>query len=156
MAALRNRKLELLAQELANGKTSEEASRSAGYADGSSFKANARKRSQDKKVKARVVELRAPGIAKAEEHVAITTEYILAKCGQIMQPKLSKDKIKAADQIAAGRLAAQIIGALAPERHEHSGPGGQPLKVMHALTDEQLLAIAATGGPRALEAPEGP
>lgn len=146
MPALRNRKLELLAQELANGKTAEEASRLAGYADGTSFKANAKKRVQNKRVKARVAELRAPGIALAEEQAAITTEYILAKCGQIMQPKLAKDKIKAADQIAAGRLAAQIIGALAPERHEHSGPAGQPLKVLHALTDDQLLAIAAASG----------
>lgn len=121
MAALRNRKLELLAQELANGKTAEEASRLAGYADGTSFKANARKRSQDKKVKARVAELRAPGIAEAEEQVAINTEYVLTKAAAIVNVTKPASAIKVSDQVAALNLIAKMIGAMAPDKVEQNG-----------------------------------
>ena len=72
-------RLETVARELAAGKTPIEASRIAGYAEGSSFAKNASKRAHRPDVQARVAELRAPGIKRAEEAIGITTEYLLAK-----------------------------------------------------------------------------
>jgi hypothetical protein len=90
MAVLRDPRLEKFAQELAASlndgvaasAAAEAAGRAAGYPIGRSaktFAANCRKRAQRKDVQARVVELRAPGIERAEQSIAITAEYLLAK-----------------------------------------------------------------------------
>jgi hypothetical protein len=86
MPALKNPKQERVAQELAIGKSAEEAS-AALDADGrpiydtsaSSFASNARRRAQHPAIRARVAELRAPAIVAAEESVAVTVEWMLAK-----------------------------------------------------------------------------
>jgi hypothetical protein len=57
MGVLRNTKHEMVAQALAIGATTAEASHAAGIRAGSSFKSNAKKRAQRKDIKARVVEL---------------------------------------------------------------------------------------------------
>jgi len=57
MPVLRNARHEIVAQELAAGKTAVEASRIAGYPDGSSFAPNARRRIQRADIRARIAEL---------------------------------------------------------------------------------------------------
>lgn len=121
MPALRNQKLEAVARELAHDKSDEDASRLAGYPDGTSFKSNARKRAQRADVKARVLELRAPGIAAAEEHAAINTEYVLTKAANIVNVKKPASAIKVSDQVAALNLIAKVIGAMAPDKVDNSG-----------------------------------
>jgi hypothetical protein len=90
MPTLREPRLELFARELAaalnNAVPASEAAVLAGRAADypaakkqSTFAANCRKRAQRKDVQARVTELRAPGIKRAEEAIGITTEYLLAK-----------------------------------------------------------------------------
>lgn len=90
MVALRDPRLELFARELAaalndavaSGQAAELAGQAAGYPVGKNFKtfaANCRKRAQRDDVQARVSELRAPGIERAEQGLGITTEYLLAK-----------------------------------------------------------------------------
>lgn len=80
MPALWNKKLEIVAQELAAGRSPEEASATAQYpTDASSFKPNARKRAQRKDVVARIAEIRAPAIARAEASAGVTVEWMLTK-----------------------------------------------------------------------------
>jgi hypothetical protein len=61
MPVLRKHKHELVAQALAVGKSTVEASRAANYPDGSSFASNARRRAQHPSIRARVAELQAKG-----------------------------------------------------------------------------------------------
>jgi hypothetical protein len=61
MPVLRKPKHELVAQALAIGKSPVEASREAGYPDGSAFAPNARRRAQHPKIRARVAELQERG-----------------------------------------------------------------------------------------------
>jgi hypothetical protein len=136
MPAIKNPKLEAVAQELANGKSTEEASRAAGYPDGSSFKPNAKRRAQRPDVKARVAELRAPGVAKAEEHVAINTEYVLTKASDIVNVKKPASAVKVSDQVAALNLIAKVIGILAPDKLEHTGKDGGKIVIEWAKPGE--------------------
>jgi hypothetical protein len=52
----------------------------------------------------------------------------------------------------------KIIGLYAPAKQEHTGAGGGPIKYQNAtdLTDEQLAAIASSGGVGTTEAPPSP
>ena len=90
MPILTDPRRELFARELAlrlnAGMAADQAASEAGLAAGypvgkrvTTFAANCRKRAQRADVKARMAELREPGIFKAESAVAITTEYLLAK-----------------------------------------------------------------------------
>lgn len=119
MSALRDPRLELFARELAaalnNGVATSEAAVQAGQAAGypaakspKTFAANCRKRAQRSDVKARVAELRAPGIARAEESLGITTEYLLAKLDNISSFNLG-DYLGEPDE--AGERAYTLVGA---------------------------------------------
>lgn len=66
MPVLPNAKHEIVAQELAAGKSAVEASRIAGYPAGSSFEANARKRAQRFGIRMRKAELLEDRAARAE------------------------------------------------------------------------------------------
>lgn len=122
MPAIRNHKLEKFAQELALGRTPSEASATAGYAENaSSFGPNARKRAQDKRVKARVAELRAPGIEAAERDAEINTEYVLNRAARIANFDLPASRTKVSDQVAALNLIAKVIGSMAPEEVKNTG-----------------------------------
>lgn len=116
MSALWNQKLEVVAQELAAGKTPLEASEAAGYPSAaSSFASNARKRAQRADVRKRVREIRAPAIKRAEDGAGVTSEWMLTKLYKVANPDLGRKKTKVSDQIAAMRLAAQIKGLLVPD-----------------------------------------
>lgn len=115
MGVLSDRRLEIVAQELARGKSPAEASVAAAYKPGTSFKHNARKRACRPDVKARVLELqRISGVVAAAD-----SAYIQRKLIEITEavPKMA---IRPSDQIAALTLLARIIGALAPEKHDHT------------------------------------
>lgn len=129
MPVLRNPKLEAVAQELAHDKSDEEASRLAGYPDGTSFKPNARKRAQRPDVRERVAELRAPGVKEAERTAAITAEYVLTKAADIVDVKVPKSKVKVSDQVAALGLIARVIGAMAPDKHALTDKDGNDLTI---------------------------
>jgi hypothetical protein len=61
MPVLRNPRPEVVAQELAAGRSTAEASHEAGYPAGSSFSSNARKRAQRPGIRARVAEIQTRG-----------------------------------------------------------------------------------------------
>ena len=73
MSRLLDRRHEHVAQLLFAGKTAEEASRGAGYPDGTSFRANAKKRAGKKDIKARVAELQ----DRAAEAAEVDKTFIL-------------------------------------------------------------------------------
>lgn len=128
MAALREPRLELFARELAaalnNGVAPSEAAVQAGREakypaakKASTFAANCRKRAQRKDVQARVAELRAPGIKRAEEAIGITTEYLLAKLDNLTNYNID-DYLTAADKqgrrfLDVGKVPRDVLGRLA-------------------------------------------
>jgi hypothetical protein len=90
MAFLVNARHEIVAQELAAGKTPTEASVIAGYPAGSSFAPNARRRAQHANIRARMVEILAERAMRTEglrPHVhpndVANTEYIATKLAQL-------------------------------------------------------------------------
>lgn len=119
MGVLPDRKLEKVAQELARFKSPTEASEAAGYKAGTSFGPNARKRACRPDVKARVLELqRISGVVAAAD-----SAYIQRKLMEITEVPVAKSAIKPSDQIAALTLLAKIVGAMAPEKHDHTLDG---------------------------------
>jgi hypothetical protein len=77
---LRNRKYEVIAQQLARGAAAIEASLAAGYrSDGSAFAANCRQRANCPQVKARVAALQ----AKALEKVNLDLGWIFERLGKL-------------------------------------------------------------------------
>jgi len=121
MAALRDRRHEKVAQLLAVMTPYEQASREAGYKDGSSFKANARKRALRPDIKARVAELQAKEAALASVNAA----WIMRETAEVAGVKLADDQVKASDKIAALNLLAKMIpGALVPQKIAPTNPDG--------------------------------
>lgn len=155
---LRDPRLELFAREyaqaLAGGAkrcdAAYAAAAAAGYPKGSSWKANARKRSQRDDVQKRVAELTAPALEQAQETINATFEWATGKLAGIANHDLGEEAVKVPDQIAALRLLAEMHGWKAPERHDHT------LRSADVLTDDELAHIAAGGGRRALAAPVHP
>ena len=171
---LRDPRLELFARELAaalnnaasRGEAAVTAGDAAGYPRGRSavtFAANCRKRAQRKDVQARVAELRAPGVKRAEESIGITTEYLLAKLDNFANFNLG-DYLgepdehgergytlvgATPDQLA--RLAAAKIGRLTRGR-------GKNRKTMNFVMDvtphDQIQAIKLMAQIKGLMAPE--
>jgi hypothetical protein len=121
MAALRDRRHEKVAQLLAVMTDYEEASRQAGYKNGSSFRANARKRSHRPDIKARVAELQ----AKEADLVSIDAAWIMREAAEVAGVKLADDQVKASDKIAALNLLAKMIPcALVPQKIAPTDPDG--------------------------------
>jgi len=119
MGRLRDPRHEMVAREMALGKSAVEACEIAGYPAGSSFGPNARKRAQRLDIKARIAELQAPIEAWAKQANAVTRERLLCGLHRIIDLNIDDKDIRVSDQLVAIRIAAQIIGALAPDRHEH-------------------------------------
>lgn len=113
MAALRDRRHEKVAQLLALMKTPEEASREAGYKDGTSFAANARKRAQHPRIRSRVAEIQ----AKEADLASVDVAWIRRKTAEVAGVDIAADAIKASDKIAALNLLAKMTpGALVPQK----------------------------------------
>lgn len=130
MAALRDRRHEKVAQLLAVMTDYEEASRQAGYKDGSSFRANARKRSHLPHIRARVAELQ----AKEADLVSIDAAWIKRKASKIAGVEFESEDVKPADALAALNLLAKMTeGALVPQKSEVGGPDGGPVQVIEIV-----------------------
>jgi hypothetical protein len=126
MPVIRNPKHEKVAQALASLKSSEEAAREAGYPDGTSFRANARRLSQHPAIRARVTELQTTEAALT----AVDVAWIKRKAAEVAGVEISPHDIKASDKISALNLLAKMTpGALVPTQTELSGPDGLPMQV---------------------------
>jgi hypothetical protein len=124
MPRLRNPKHEIVAQELAAGKTAVQASVAAGFP---SAAPNARRRAQRKEIKARVIEIREKAAAKGVEGVVVTIEKLLHESEQA-RCKAMRESKGASAAVSAIICKAKLAG-LWRERSELSGPAGEPIEV---------------------------
>jgi hypothetical protein len=107
-------------------KTPVEASREAGYKDGTSFAPNARKRAQRADIRARVLEIQ----AKEAELATIGVAWIKRKAAEIAGVDIPEDEVRASDKIAALNLLAKMTpDALVPNKSEVTGSDGTALVI---------------------------
>jgi hypothetical protein len=126
MPVIRNTRHEKVAQVLACRGSAEEAARAAGYPDGTSFRANARRLSHHPAIRARVTELQETEAAL----VVVDVAWIKRKTAEVAGVDIAPDQVKASDKIAALNLLAKMThGALVPSQSEMSGPDGLPVQV---------------------------
>lgn len=140
MPVLREPRLELFARELAAllndmvapSDAAARAGEAAGYPVGKSrvtFEANCRKRAQREDVKARVDELRAPGIKRAEEGLGISAEYLLAKLDNLtnfnVADYLSGPDKKGVRHIDLSSAPRELLGRLAEATQDVSESGAK-------------------------------
>lgn len=71
----------------------------------------------------------------------------------ISEIDMEKGRIKLYSKLEAAEKLLKVAGAYAPDRFEHSGPGGSPIEVASALDDDRraaaiasLLALTGDGG----------
>lgn len=118
MPVLKNARHEKFAQELAKGKTADEAYQLAGFKPN---RGNAARLNANESIRARVEELASRGAEKAEWTAA----------DRLSALKTIFDKTATADPrvaISAIAEANKMQGSYAPERREHSGPDGAPIQ----------------------------
>jgi type VI protein secretion system component VasK len=118
MPVLKNARHETFAQELAKGKTADEAYQLAGFKPN---RGNAARLNANESIRARVEELASRGAEKAEWTAA----------DRLSALKLIFDKTANADPrvaISAIAEANKMQGSYAPEKREHSGPNGAPIQ----------------------------
>lgn len=126
MSVIRNPRHEKVAQLLASLKSPEEAAREAGYPDGTSFKANARRLSHHPAIRERVTELQATEAAL----VVVDVAWIKRKTAEVAGVEIAPHDIKASDKMSALNLLAKMTpGALVPTQSELTGLDGGPLQV---------------------------
>src|SRR5882672_540407 len=122
MPVIRNPKHEKVAQLLASRWSPEDAAREAGYPDGSSFKANARRLSHHPKIRARVTELQETEAAL----VVVDVAWIKRQAAEIAGVKIPPGEVKASDKNAALLLLAKMTpGALVPQTLGIAGENGE-------------------------------
>lgn len=120
MSSLRNPKHEIVAQELAAGKTPEQASDLAGYdRSASSFASNARKRAQRKDIRERLKEIQAIGAKCA----AVTAESLIFEAEEARR-KAMTEKGGAGAAISAVTCKAKLAG-LWVEKGAFTDPTGK-------------------------------
>src|SRR5215471_16353656 len=103
------------------------AAEAAGYPRRSSpevFASNARKRAARPDVQARVAELMAPALAKAQAELDATVERVTRNLVQILECPLDPADVRAADHIAAVRVLADLHGWNAPKKVAPTNPKG--------------------------------
>lgn len=118
MPILRNARHETFAQELAKGKTADEAYQLAGFQPN---RGNAARLNANESIRTRVEELASRGAEKAEWTAA----------DRLSSLKSIFDKTALADPrvaISAIAEANKMQGCYAPEKREHSGPNGGPIQ----------------------------
>src|SRR5229473_4833430 len=112
MPLIRNPKHEKVAQLLASLKSPEEAAREAGYPNGTSFKANARRLSHHPAIRERVTELQ----TTEADLVTVDVAWIKRKTAEVAGVEIAPSDVKASDKIAALNLLAKMTpGALVPQ-----------------------------------------
>jgi phage terminase small subunit len=108
-------KMEAFAQEIAKGKTIEEAGAAAGYV-GTSMASGARRRSQNPKVRARVREIR----EKIAAMVVVDQFYVQRRLMEIADTPFDPSDVRASDIIQALKTLMDLNGLKAPEKHDVS------------------------------------
>lgn len=114
MAALANARHERFAQELAKGKTADEAYQEAGYAEN---RGNAVRLKANERVAARVAEIQERAALRTEISVATITERLLA----IATKAEGKDEAPMLSVARASLMDAAKLNGLVVEKQEHTG-----------------------------------
>ena len=149
MPVIRNPKHEKVAQLLASLKSPEEAAREAGYPEGSSFKANARRLSHHPAIRERVTELQTTEAAL----VTIDIAWIKRKASLIAGVEFERHEVRPSDASAMLNLLAKMTpGALVPTQTEMSGPDGLPLQ-MQVATITRIIVEPANRDRESLPSP---
>lgn len=118
MPVLKNARHETFAQELAKGKTADEAYQLAGFKPN---RGNAARLNANESIRARVEELASRGAEKAEW----TAADRLGALKSIFDKTATADPRVAISAIAEAN---KMQGSYAPEKREHSGPDGGPIQ----------------------------
>jgi hypothetical protein len=126
---------EKFAQALAAGFKPEDAGKLVEYSP-----ANSRRNARRKDVVARVIELRAPAVAKLQEKLEINIELLTKELLPIASAIIETSEIKAADKLRALEDLAKLHGLNAPEKRDVT------VRDADQLTDDELARIAARGG----------
>ena len=124
MTPLKRPKMEKFAQAMAAGMGPSEAARAAGYPDGSQFVRNASKRAARADVKARIAELRAPGIARAQERITASIEWATDRLVEIANAQVDLNNVRAMDRVAALKRLSEMLGWDAPKKIAPTSPVG--------------------------------
>jgi phage terminase small subunit len=123
MPPLSNARHERFAQELAKGKTQEQAYIDAGYEpDAARFNA-ARLITKDN-VAARVAELQERGAIRVE----LTLADIIAEIEQARVMALAAETVQASAAVSASKAKAELLGLGAPKKVELGGPDNGPIQ----------------------------
>jgi hypothetical protein len=159
MPVLHNPKHERFAQELATGKTAEEAHRMAGY---KASRSGACQLKQNLNISNRVAELlaereaiHAQSTAKAIERVSLTKEWILAKLIDNAQralqacPVTDREGNELGEYQYQGNVANRSLELLGKhlgmfiDKHEHTGKEGGAIEVRDMTNRERAIALVA-------------
>ena len=155
MSTLRDPRLEIFAREYARlkaaGMPASQAAADAavearykGYQNPSkTFAANARKKAQREDVKARVAELLAPALERAEIEIGATVDWATRKLCKIANYDLGQDMVKVPDQISAIKLLAELKGWLAVAKLALTNPQGDGPATLKFERIERILVDPA-------------
>jgi uncharacterized protein with NRDE domain len=134
---LKNRKYEIIAQQLARGATAVEANIAAGYpSDGAYFASNCRTRASYPKVKARVAALQAAAI----ERVNIDVGGLVKRLVEIASHSPYRERVRTSDSLRAIDMLLRIGGHYAPTKSESVvTPGDSRTIRMTEFFDKQGL-----------------
>lgn len=121
MGVLSNPRHERFAQELAKGKTQEDAYASAGY-EGN--KTAASRLANDVNVCKRVTELQERGAIRVE----LTLADIIAEIEQARVMALAAETVQASAAVSASKAKAELLGLGAPKKVELGGPDNGPIQ----------------------------
>jgi hypothetical protein len=132
---LANRKLEIVAQQLAKGATTQEASITAGYrTGGAAFAANCRQRANYPEVKTRVAALQ----AKAAERLTIDLAWIYERLVEIASRAPYSEEIKTGNKLRALDMLIQLGGYYAPEKKVVASADSKSMRLTEVFDAEQL------------------
>ncbi len=132
---LSNRKLEIVAQQLAKGSTAAEASIAAGYrTNGAAFAANCRQRANYPEVKSRVASLQ----AKAAERLSVDLAWIYERLVEIASRAPYNEEIKTSDKLRALDMLIRLGGYYAPEKKVVANADSKAVRLTSIFDAEQL------------------
>jgi hypothetical protein len=132
---LSNRRLELVAQQLARGATTVDASIAAGYRNnGPAFASNCRQRANYPKVKARVAALQAKGV----EGVNVDLAWICERLVEIATRGPFRESVKVSDRLRAIDMLIRLRGDYAPEKRVVTHGGTRSVRMTETFDGEKL------------------
>jgi hypothetical protein len=135
---LSNRKLEIVAQQLAKGATAQEASIAAGYrTGGAAFASNCRQRAAYPEVKARVAVLQ----DKAAERLSVSLGWIYERLLEIASRGPYKETVKTSDKLRAIDMLIRLRGYYAPEKKIVTPGASRSVRLTEIFDAEQLKTL---------------